>query len=370
MGRPREEEGPNPAPTRRLVVQLVNIARLPDRHEFLPEPAPDRHCVPELPAASGLTTEIVTIQGQPWNPAAHLHEAFAGLDPLRALRILLTRRKAALICAHLESAVVLLLLRRLFRLRSPIVVWEVPWSPGWRYREFVNRLAVTRADCSVVYSSSQVALVKKTFGDATPVAFVPFCVDLDFYRPARPPQSGYIFSTGLDRGRDFALVLQATQGMSHPVLIKTGALRFDAAAHPNVTLRTERLGHAAFRELYAGAAIVVVATHDTPNACGVTSLMEALAMGRPTIVTDNPALRDYMPRPEAGVVVPIGDRAALRAAILDLLGDPAKAEAMGRKAREFAERHFDPRRHGQAAADLFLGIIAATTAGRARGASE
>ena len=355
--KPARPERQPPSPRR--VLLLINNAKLADAREFLPEAAPDRHCIPGLPAESGFIGEVMTIQRRPWNPLAGWHEAFAALDPLRALRVLLRRRHVAVVCAHLESAFVLLWLRRWFRFKPKIVVWEVPWSPGWRYREWLNRQVISRADCSVVYSRNQLALVKATFGEATPVAFVPFCVDLDFYRPQEQPPSAMplILSMGLDRGRDFKLLLVATVGLATPVLIKTAALDFDPAEHSNVTLITERLSYQRYRDLYVQASVVVVATEDTPNACGVTSLMEALAMGKPTIVTDNPALRDYLPPAHAGVVVAVGDGAALRAAIVDLLGNPAKAEAMGRRAREFAEQRFHPRLHAQAAAELFGQII-------------
>ena len=348
-----------------LIVHLINRVRLPDSREFAPEPAPDRHCIPEVLPLSGLATEVVPMNAWPWNPAERMHEAYGGLDPLRSLWILLRRRKALLICAHLESALIPLLLRRLFRFKVPIVIWEVPWSPGWRYREWINRLAILRADCSVVYSTNQLELMRKTYGPDTPVAFVPFCIDLDFYRP-RPTvdsKGGFILSSGVDIGRDFQLLLQATKGMETPVKIKTRALAADLTAHPNVSVSTEYLSYLKYREMYENATIAVVTTGDTPNACGVTSLMEAMAMGKPTIVSDNPALRDYLPPPDAGVVIPIGDVHALRNAINDLLNNPAKAEAMGGKARQFAEQRFNPRVHFEAATNLFLELIAKADSG-------
>ncbi len=322
--------------------------------------APNRHCLPPLLPGSGLQAQVLPILPWPWNPLAQRHEAFGGLDLLRALRVLFTQRSVALVCAHFESAVVILLLRRWLRFRPPVVIWEVPWSPGWRYREWLCRLVLPKADFSVVYSSNQIELVRQTYGARTAVAFVPFCVDLDFFQPqpGATAKARHILSTGLDVGRDFDVVLRATQGLDVSLCLKTHARAISADRQGEVTLLTGHLSHTDFRRLYEEAAIVVVATGDTPNACGVTSLMEALAMGKPTVVSDNPALRDYLPPPGAGIVVPVGDDAALRRALTHLLNHPDEAQEMGRRARVHAEQHFNPQDHARAAAALFQSILA------------
>jgi glycosyltransferase involved in cell wall biosynthesis len=342
------------------VVQLINLRRMPEADAA----TPDRHCMPPLPASSGLRPKVLSILPWPWNPAARRHEAFGGIDPLRGLRVLLTQRSVALVCAHFESAAVILLLRRWLRFKPPVVVWEVPWSPGWRYREWLNRLVLPRADCVVVFGRNQIELARRYCSARTVVAFVPFCIDLGFYRPqpGASPKARQILSAGQDVGRDFDVVLRATQGLGVRLCLKTQARAIAAERQADVTLITDRLSFVDYRQLYEDAAIVVVATADTPNASGVTSLMEALAMGRPTIVSDNPALRDYLPPPGAGIVIPIGDDAALRRALTHLLDHPQEALEMGRQARLFAERQFNPQAHAQAAAALFQSLLAARQA--------
>lgn len=309
---------------------------------------------------AGFSIETIEPFSKPWNPAHNMHNAFRGLDPLRAMRVLLTRRKTDIVCAHMESACVRLLLRWIFGFKAPVVIREIPWSPGWAFRERIARLTLPRADRAVVFSSNQIELTRAAYGDQTRVAFIPFCVDLAFYYPQ--PFSGdtqpYVFSCGLDAGRDFGTLLEASRGLSARVMIKADkSFRLDAAQYPNVTLKSNHLSFANFRALYIDAAVVVVTTHDTPNASGVTALLEAMAMGRPVIVSDNPALRDYLPPPDAGVVIPIGDSVALRTAIEDLLAHPDKAEAMGRQARVFVEQKFHPRSHFEAMAALFHEVM-------------
>lgn len=330
-------------PRRPLVVFIFPQAGTLREHFERPrEEAPTaREELAQVFDAAGLDYEIVPPFRFPWNPFARKHGAYQGLDPLRGLWLMLARRDAAVIMSCSESpALVPLWLRRLFRFRPPIVIYEVSWSPGWRYREWLARQTLPLADQIIVHGSNQIGLLRKTHPRLPPIEFQPVSTDTQFFapQPARHGPAG-ILSVGFDIGRDFDLLLQATKGLDAPVRIKGGRKKipFDPAEHPNVELIEAFLSPRDFRQLYADAAIVVITTFDTPNACGVTSLLEALAMAKPLIVSDNPALRDYIPEGDACIVVPIGDREALRAAITRLLADPEAAAAMGRRGRAWLQ---------------------------------
>ncbi len=68
--------------------------------------------------------------------------------------------------------------------------------------------------------------------------------------------------------------------------------------------------------------------------CG-TTILEALACGKPVIVNDSGGSR-YLVEGTANPVVPMGDPEALAAAILALLRDPDRARAIGEENRRFA----------------------------------
>jgi glycosyltransferase involved in cell wall biosynthesis len=309
---------------------------------------------------AGLKVRMLPPHRWPWNPFARMHNAFRGLDPLRTLKVLLSCRKADLICAHLESAVLLLLARRIFGFKVPLLIWEVPWSHGWRYREIVTQLAVPRSQACVVFSRNQIGLIHEKYGPDVPVFFQPFHTDTEFYspRPGADPQRKIVWSCGLDSGRDFATLLEASRNLDAIFRIKAPKnLNAPAAEFPNVIFENRFLPPEEFRQQYADASVVVVCTNVTPNASGVTSLMEALSMGRPTIVSDNPALRDYFPPDDTVLVVPVGDAAALRKAITYVLENPDTAETMGQKARAFAEQRFSAKRHYDDIAKLYLDVL-------------
>jgi glycosyltransferase involved in cell wall biosynthesis len=76
----------------------------------------------------------------------------------------------------------------------------------------------------------------------------------------------------------------------------------------------------AIADLYRQAAVVV----SVPSSDGTPqSVLEAMACGAAPVVSDLPSLRDWVRREREGLVVPVGDAAALAGAILRLLDDEA-----------------------------------------------
>lgn len=70
------------------------------------------------------------------------------------------------------------------------------------------------------------------------------------------------------------------------------------------------------------------------------SLIEACAVGRPIVTTDNNGCRDVVTDGLNGFIVPVKDAKALADKIKVLIEDPALRSVMGRAAREKAEREF------------------------------
>lgn len=69
-------------------------------------------------------------------------------------------------------------------------------------------------------------------------------------------------------------------------------------------------------------------------------LLEASAVGRPLVATDNRGCREIVRPGENGYLVPIGDAHALNAALRALIDDPELRRKMGRRAREIVEAEF------------------------------
>ena len=93
------------------------------------------------------------------------------------------------------------------------------------------------------------------------------------------------------------------------------------------------------RDLYARSRFVVVPLVPSDSDNGVTVILEAMAMGKPVICSRTRGQVDVIQDGVTGLYVPVGDPAALRAAMLSLWNDPKRARAMGMRARAFIEQH-------------------------------
>ncbi|MBZ0293410.1 MAG: glycosyltransferase family 4 protein [Anaerolineae bacterium] len=69
-------------------------------------------------------------------------------------------------------------------------------------------------------------------------------------------------------------------------------------------------------------------------------LIEAAACGRPLVTTDSPGCREIAHHEDNGLLVPVGDGAALVAALRRLIENPTLRQQMGRRSRQIAEREF------------------------------
>ena len=98
----------------------------------------------------------------------------------------------------------------------------------------------------------------------------------------------------------------------------------------------------------ATASVVVVALERRDDrSAGQQTYLNAMALGKPVIVTDALGVREYVEDGATGLVVPPGDARALRAA-LDRTLDPANADevaALGERARAAALERFGPDRY-------------------------
>ena len=91
-------------------------------------------------------------------------------------------------------------------------------------------------------------------------------------------------------------------------------------------------------------------------------LIEAMAARRPVIAPREGGPRVIVVDGETGMLVPPRDPDALAAAMVELLTDPARRQAMGRAARARAEAVFGIRDHVRAVEDVFDEILAARAA--------
>lgn len=306
----------------------------------------------------GATVRVVNPFRFPWNPLAKKGGYLRGLDPLRAIWVLLTCRKAsAIICVTESSALVLLLLRRLFFFRPKVLLWDASLGNPWKFLQWVQRRVFRRADGLLMLSQQQCELLKSKYRIRGHVANVGYYVDEHFFHPRYSVTGEYILAVGDDRSRDYETLVEAVRSVTDtPLTLKT-RWRPALPAPQHVTFVDRRLDDVEFRDLYSRAIIVVVPLHVTDSPGGVTALFEAMAMGKPVIVTESSVSRDFVTHGHDAWVVPMNDAFALRDAIARLMSEATLRKSLATAARQTIETKFSSRHAAQRQLDTILRIV-------------
>jgi glycosyltransferase involved in cell wall biosynthesis len=95
------------------------------------------------------------------------------------------------------------------------------------------------------------------------------------------------------------------------------------------------------RDLYLEAEVVVVPIIESSMPAGITTLLEAMSMGKAVIVSDTSELRGVVQDGVTGLVVKPGDVAGMRTAIERLLASPSFRNSLGAQARKVAVERYD-----------------------------
>jgi glycosyltransferase involved in cell wall biosynthesis len=329
-------------PTRRLrVIVLPNKPWMPYINSFRPGQDPDPDRLRRLLAERGIDFMVVDPFSPPYNPLGRGHPFFAGLDPLRALVVLLRHRSADLVISVFESgAVVLILLRRLLFFKPKVALWDVSVGSAWRPRRLALRLVLPRVEKLFGLTRWQKAAAERQYRLRAPADVVGFAVDEDFYHPDFNRGADYVLSVGEDVARDYATLVAAVRDLPATVILKTPrAVSLPADSTATVTIMRERLSSLRLRDLYASASIVVIPLLPSDHPSGISSLFEAMAMGKPIIASDVPMIREFITSGDTGLIVPAGDAAALRDAIAFLLARPDERRRLGINVRRHLDAH-------------------------------
>jgi glycosyltransferase involved in cell wall biosynthesis len=336
---------PSDRSARLRVVFLPPIAWLPQRRDYRADEAPDAAILERVLDEEGISASILDPTGRPWNPFPQAHPLLRGIDPLRALRVMLFRRDLdAVICGFEGPALVFALLRRSLRFRPQLLMWDLGLTQGWRLRDRMQDLIIPRLDAVLVLGSNQAGEVARRWPVHPRVDCIGHSIDTRFWRP--PAQNSDlsidVLSVGDDPHRDYSLLLQIAPQLEGKVVIRSDrTLPLDPARHAHVQQIRDRLSFVALRDLYASAKIVVIPLHERQHAGGISTFLEAAAMGCPTVVSDSPGLRDWLRHEENCLMVRCGDAAGFADAITRLAGDAKLRADLGRNARVFATDRCD-----------------------------
>jgi glycosyltransferase involved in cell wall biosynthesis len=308
----------------------------------------------------GIEVVIEDSCGLPFNPLVRMHEFYSGLDPLRAMRIVRRlRRYDAAICVGDASACVLMWLRDKFGFTLPIVLVDPALSHDYPRRKRLQDYVLPRAARVIVYGRAQLDYLQQEYGSSVHATFMHHRADVEFYRPQSEPPTGaapYILSVGNDVSRDFdtlaraAATCRADGTFPATFVIQTTRMVDDPGGA--LDLRRATISYPELRSLYAAALVVVLPLFDKIHAGGINTLLEAMAMGCPLVVSASRGITDYVTHGENALVVGVNDASAMAEAIASLVGSPAEARRLGDNARRFVVEYCDNRLYAKAVAAL------------------
>jgi hypothetical protein len=227
-------------------------------------------------------------------------------------------------------------------------------------------LNLARGHSGIIALTPAAAKQAKKLAPKVKVAHLGWGADLAVF-----PQLAYNPQTFLSCGianRDFQTLSRASTLCSHPIHVISSGPALALEWPKNVRLTDSGPGwnsdhkKVSFQELlynhYAvnAASLIILKRDDREyTANGFTNLIEAMAMGRPVIVTRTGALPTEIDVEEVGcgLHIPPNDASALAAAIQALARDPEKAREMGENGRRRCESYYNIQRYGGQLHDFF-----------------
>lgn len=206
------------------------------------------------------------------------------------------------------------------------------------WKERLYAWLMGRVDGFITLSREEAKVLKDMYPEkADKIAFIPFGCDTKYWQshPALAVEEDLIVSVGRDPGRDWKTLLAAVSDLPAKVQLTLPPERLAREGTVPANVTTSALDPAELTILFARAGVVVLPLaprypHDT---MGLSTLVEAMAMGKAVVATDTETMRTYLTHGEHGILVPQGDAKAMHTAIMDLLHDKAKRRRLGQAAR-------------------------------------
>lgn len=251
----------------------------------------------------------------------------------------------------------LIFLRALGLYRKPIVIWHhtAVQRPSSLLKRMVSRLFYRGIDHLFLFSRRLIADSEKSgMVKSSRLQLVHWGADLEFYdriMSEKLPQEYQFISTGKEN-RDFKTLLQGFSQVPEARLqLFTSRSNgdqhydrlFDEIQRPtNVSLQLVSgiIPLQLAREVAKSQAVVISCLR-FPYTVGLTTLVEAMALGLPLICTRNPYFEMDIDAEQIGITVDYDDAEGWEKAIRRLTESPEEARRLGANSRHLAERTYN-----------------------------
>lgn len=230
---------------------------------------------------------------------------------------------------------------------------------GKTLRQKLFQWMVGRAGGIITLSEQEAEMLKERFPRMKEkIQFIPFGVDLTFFKPHNAQEENQVLTVGLAPDRDYETLFRAMDGLDVSLVV-TRSRTIDALKDLPSYVRAKFFSSRELLQEYAKSKIVVLPLdiQDGLNtAAGCSTLVEAMAMGKAVIATRTPTTEAYVTHGVNGILVEAKDAEGLRSAIGGLLRDDQKRRQLGEQARMFVEINCDADITAQKMAEFFRKI--------------
>jgi glycosyltransferase involved in cell wall biosynthesis len=243
------------------------------------------------------------------------------------------------------------------------------------YYRFVLR-PVAGAIC---HSRLEIARYQQLFANTrTDFLFVPWgthvpsVAEIDSHAPAERRDPDHIIAVAAGRsGRDYPTFAQAARLAGCEALIICNDMAALGGVQPGdgVTILSKCFGMDYLAQLLH-ATIVAVPLAVSDISAGQMVFIQAMALGKPLIVTETETITDYLTHEINALLVPRGDATAMADALRRLAQDPALRQSLGDAARSTYETRFSGAAHAAHIVTTVEGVLSRSHgAGKARGSA-
>lgn len=209
----------------------------------------------------------------------------------------------------------------------------------WKVKCWFQHLCFKSVDCIFVSASAEVLAYADRFDlPQNKFQFLPFHTNV--IKPKMLMDSeGYIMCAG-KTGRDYETLAKAVVDLDVRVVVVSDSYHVDGIDFPNNVEVFCDIPYQDYMKLLQKCGLVVVTLKKLVKSTGQVVFLEAMALGKPVVVTETTGSVDYIENGVTGTLVPPANPCALRAVIENYLANKEKFESMaGAAFKQVLERN-------------------------------
>lgn len=300
-----------------------------------------------------------------WHHQKHTYKRLK--DMLCATWKILTCRKHydVLYATHSLGIEPIILLRAMGLYHHPIVVWHhQPIIKAKNpFREALARLFYRGLDHMIFFSEKLIkdSLLSKK-ADPQRMSMVHWGADLDFYDNLQPDghHPSLFISTGKEL-RDYETLLQAFQETGLPLTLYAEKKRqaYFEGLGPGENIEIHYGDRPIPHEIalmVAQSRCVCICCQESNYTVGLTTVVEALALGLPILCTCNPQMPIDIEAEGCGFWIEPKDVEGWKEKLRYISDHPEEAKAMGQRGRALAEQYYNAKQCGKEVAEIIMKV--------------